>query len=154
MRALLSWIYTGATTPIQPADLPHLLHAASFYLLPDLHAECMRMATAALSVHNALEWLLYALEHLEAELKAVALEYVASSYYRMRQQRPMDSADLLRRLNASYADVSMELMDGIAAAYRRRLDPPVWKQKMSAGAARGGVDGDALEARGAGEAAT
>ncbi len=46
-------------------NLPGLLLTASYYLLPALHAKCMRIVHGALSVHNALEWLLLAEQHQE-----------------------------------------------------------------------------------------
>ena len=51
------------------------MRAASFYLLSNLHAECLSMLKAALSIRNVLPWqqLLFAAEHHEEDLKAAAL---------------------------------------------------------------------------------
>ncbi len=115
-RAVLSWIYTGATTRLESDDLPPLLRAASFYLLPDLQADCLRMASASLCMHNALPWLLYAAEHEEEGLKAAALAFTATNYQHLRRLRPEESAEHMRCLHVSFPELATELMDAAARA--------------------------------------
>ena len=118
-QAVLSWIYTGATTPVVAEDLPGLLCTASYYLLPALHAEALRMAQGALSVHNALEWLLFAEQQRQEGLKEAALAYVGANYRHIRRLRPQDSTQLMKHIHVTYPDMGMELVD--AAVEEMRL---------------------------------
>ncbi len=115
-RAVLSWIYTGATPRLQADDLPPLLRASSFYLLPDLHAECLRMATASLCVHNALAWLQYASEHRQEGLKAAALEFVAANFQRIRRLQPEGSAEVLE----AHPKLLLQLADIATGSMKRK----------------------------------
>jgi hypothetical protein len=124
-KAVLSWIYTQTTTPLEAGDLPALMRAASFYLLPDLHAECLRMAQGCLSVHNALEWLLFAEENQEMGLRTAAFGYAAANYNRIRQQLPQQSNERLQTLMVTFPKLSIELTDAAlvgAASKKRKLD--------------------------------
>lgn len=115
-RSVLSWIYVGATEPVDADDLPPLLRAASFYLLPDLYAEVLRMATASLCVHNALPWLLFAAEHQEEGLRAAALQFAVANYRHIRRLRLQESAEHLRCLHVSFPELSTELTDAATKA--------------------------------------
>ncbi len=125
-KAILSWIYIKATPPLEAGVLPALMSAASFYLLPDLHAECLRMASAALSMHNVFSWLVFAEEHQEKDLRSAALQYAGAHYYRMRRQLPEISDQMLQSLATRYPALLVQLMDairpspGMAAASRKR----------------------------------
>ena len=110
-RAVLSWIYTKATPPQEAGDLPALMCAASFYLLPDLHAECLKVARASLSVHNALEWLLFATQHEEEVLKQAAHQYVAANYKLVRSCKSQQSEEQLLGLFVVDPKGALELMD-------------------------------------------
>ncbi len=126
-KAVLSWIYTQTTTPLEAGDLPALMRAASFYLLPDLHAECLRMVRGSLNVHNALEWLLFAEENQEMGLRTAAFGYAASNYHRMRQQLPQQSNERLQTLMEAFPQLLIELTDAAmdsavgAASKKRKL---------------------------------
>ena len=128
-KVVLSWIYTGATPLLEAGDLPAMMRAASFFLLPDLHTECLRMARAALSVHNALGWLLFAEEHQEKELRDATLEYAGANYHRMRRQFPKQCDELIQALATMHPGLLVQMMDcigialsepGVAVAPRKR----------------------------------
>lgn len=86
----------GASTAAQPQDtsaasdstsdmVPHikllqLLHAAQAYEVPQLHAACLEAARAHISVHSALQWLVYADQHNEAELQEMAMAWAGAQH--------------------------------------------------------------------------
>jgi hypothetical protein len=124
-KAVLSWIYTQTTTPLEAGDLPALMRAATFYLLPDLHAECLRMVRSSLNVHNVLEWLLFAEENQEMGLRTAAFGYAAANYHRMRQQLPQQTNERLQTLMVAFPQLLIELTDAAvvgAASKKRKLE--------------------------------
>lgn len=60
--------------------LAQLLHAATKYLLPQLHAACLAVARERISVHSAVPWLMYAHEQGEGALRQLALEWAGEHY--------------------------------------------------------------------------
>eukprot|EP00798_Chlamydomonas_sp_ICE-L_P021828 gene21828-28855_t len=131
-RAVLSWTYTGATLPVSAEALPNLLLAATEYKISELHTQVMRMVRAAVSVRNALRWLLYASDlPSETELQTAALEYAAAHYGRIRKLFPQDSNELLLQVYTK-PELATRLLDAVekastaAASKKRKRDaePP------------------------------
>ena len=122
--AVLGWIYTEATPPVEASELPALMRAASFFLLPDLHAECLKVAQAALSVYTALDWLLFAVQHRDEALKSAAQQYVAANYELIRLCRPQQSAEQLRRLCALDPEVAQaaDFVSSMSAGLESPID--------------------------------
>ena len=120
-KAVLSWAYTLATPAVEASELPALMRAASDYLLPDLRAECLKIAHASISLHNAMDWLLFAAENHEEALKGAALEFASANYSRIQDRLPQQTSEQLLRLYVTFPGVALELMNSLAAVARAAL---------------------------------
>jgi hypothetical protein len=85
MRLVLQHLYTGRVSLQQHgtddpvSQLPLLLVAASYFVLPDLHTACLQLAEQHLSPANALQWLVAAHKSGQQELEQAAMAYTLAN---------------------------------------------------------------------------
>lgn len=105
LRALLSFLYTGyaevdagdegdgaqepgvkrmktsGRSDRHTMGLVRLLHAATLFDVSSLHDACAVVATVNIGTDCALQWLVFASEHKETTLKAIAMAFAVNHYH-------------------------------------------------------------------------